>query len=814
MKYISKFLFMICLATTAIAQQKPVYERTRTNQVLSDYAMWAKYFLSTPHGIDAPSFPTYVPDSLKHGALYYRMGFTAPGLYVYDQSWKKVSGDADSLVFATKQWAARFATIGSNVNFSSLLVSGIYIGPPNVNGHVIATGASPVSFGSVVANDGISGAGGQLYRLSAGLLDFLRGDQVTSGFRLTTNGTAANPVTTFSFGYNLTSDPGYGYDNLQYNGDGTRKLTWKGSRVLTRAEIDTVAPRFNPAYGTIYNTSNFTSLSDFTLSGGITASVSGGALLVTNSVGVNFNQTLDLKGSSYNLPNWSLEDVMEVPAATSISSGSAGIKGGSGGTSHQIQYLLDLGNSANAGRLLLSNEGGGALVTAPTKLIYVPGDIVKVILTRLSYTKIQARAVNLTTPCPDVVVTYDAEYNKRTSLIQNTGTFSIFATSTNVVKHLSFRVYSNTPRYADLAILSDSKLGGYLNSTYGITAFAKMSLYYNAIHLSGGDNTALGAIKELPELMRLKPKVFIIDLGYNDINTGLVSVDTAIARLTTLYTALTNNGSKVYFCTGQYETLHDNAPLAAAIKLAFPNNYIDTYAWTKATPGVVALDAIHLADVGQEVVGNGLLAMDLVPDIKTPVVYPQQTLVSSANALPYSATNAAANPTYTVSNRGAGSVANNFASLRLETNTSSVTAVGVVALRQASASSAASTLVFSGRNAAGTFVDFGELNSLGLFSVTNLNLSGLTASQDVVIDASKNLVSNSITGSGSGVRATAPTLITPKLTGYTVSTLPAGTVGMIAYVTDAAAPTYLGTLTGGGSIVTPVFYNGTAWVSH
>jgi hypothetical protein len=44
--------------------------------------------------------------------------------------------------------------------------------------------------------------------------------------------------------------------------------------------------------------------------------------------------------------------------------------------------------------------------------------------------------------------------------------------------------------------------------------------------------------------------------------------------------------------------------------------------------------------------------------------------------------------------------------------------------------------------------------------------------------------------------------------------LPAGTVGMIAYVTDATLPTYLGTLTGGGSVKCPVFYNGTAWVSH
>lgn len=51
------------------------------------------------------------------------------------------------------------------------------------------------------------------------------------------------------------------------------------------------------------------------------------------------------------------------------------------------------------------------------------------------------------------------------------------------------------------------------------------------------------------------------------------------------------------------------------------------------------------------------------------------------------------------------------------------------------------------------------------------------------------------------------------LKSYTVATLPTGVEGMRVYVTDATAPTYLGTLTGGGAVKCPVFYNGTAWVS-
>lgn len=53
---------------------------------------------------------------------------------------------------------------------------------------------------------------------------------------------------------------------------------------------------------------------------------------------------------------------------------------------------------------------------------------------------------------------------------------------------------------------------------------------------------------------------------------------------------------------------------------------------------------------------------------------------------------------------------------------------------------------------------------------------------------------------------------TARLKGYTVAGLPAGTTGDTAYVTDASSPTYGATVTGGGSTIIPVFYNGTNWI--
>lgn len=75
---------------------------------------------------------------------------------------------------------------------------------------------------------------------------------------------------------------------------------------------------------------------------------------------------------------------------------------------------------------------------------------------------------------------------------------------------------------------------------------------------------------------------------------------------------------------------------------------------------------------------------------------------------------------------------------------------------------------------------------------TNGNLEALTISNDGTVKSS----------------------VAIQLPSYTVGTLPTGSQGDIAYVTDATSPTYLGTLTGGGSTVCPVFFDGTNWVAH
>lgn len=83
-----------------------------------------------------------------------------------------------------------------------------------------------------------------------------------------------------------------------------------------------------------------------------------------------------------------------------------------------------------------------------------------------------------------------------------------------------------------------------------------------------------------------------------------------------------------------------------------------------------------------------------------------------------------------------------------------------------------------------------------------------TGSNFIVLSDGAGIVRQTIDASGHAIFAA-----TVRTSGYTIATLPAGVVGMRAYVTNGqATPTYLLAVTATGTVTAPVFYNGTAWV--
>jgi len=96
-----------------------------------------------------------------------------------------------------------------------------------------------------------------------------------------------------------------------------------------------------------------------------------------------------------------------------------------------------------------------------------------------------------------------------------------------------------------------------------------------------------------------------------------------------------------------------------------------------------------------------------------------------------------------------------------------------------------------------------NLNVTGLEITPSTATGGTTFTTPVV----------ALTPTGLAVTGAISATTTIETGGYTVATLPAGTVGQRAYVTDALTPVYNTALTGGGAVRIPVFRNATVWVS-
>lgn len=97
MKRIANLLLFTLLASVTMAQQKPDYVQTRTNQVLSNFSLRARQALIIPSGT-TPGFPSYVADTSKCGALFNKTGGAKDTLMRYDCAtgkWLAQTNDAD-----------------------------------------------------------------------------------------------------------------------------------------------------------------------------------------------------------------------------------------------------------------------------------------------------------------------------------------------------------------------------------------------------------------------------------------------------------------------------------------------------------------------------------------------------------------------------------------------------------------------------------------------------------------------------------------------------------------------------------------------
>jgi hypothetical protein len=87
--------------------------------------------------------------------------------------------------------------------------------------------------------------------------------------------------------------------------------------------------------------------------------------------------------------------------------------------------------------------------------------------------------------------------------------------------------------------------------------------------------------------------------------------------------------------------------------------------------------------------------------------------------------------------------------------------------------------------------------------------NAITFTQAMTLNASGNLLVGLTSATGVALLQVSGPI---RTTGYTVATLPAGTVGMRTYVTDALAPSFGVAVAGSGAVTIPVFYDGANWI--
>lgn len=117
----------------------------------------------------------------------------------------------------------------------------------------------------------------------------------------------------------------------------------------------------------------------------------------------------------------------------------------------------------------------------------------------------------------------------------------------------------------------------------------------------------------------------------------------------------------------------------------------------------------------------------------------------------------------------------------------------------------------SGRSKVGSSADgILELFNNAAGGFTRLNFGGTTSSFAALQTSGTTITAGLADGTAGGVFAFSGVA---RLKGFTVATLPAGTVGDTAYCTDLSAPTFFAAAVGGGAVTGPVFYNGAAWIT-
>jgi hypothetical protein len=378
--------------------------------------------------------------------------------------------------------------------------------------------------------------------------------------------------------------------------------------------------------GVIYNKNSWTSLSDFTVFGGLSTAITGNKIVVNSGSG-SFTQGLNVTNLTYPngttgsytmLEHWNMFAKIKITTISSTSfGGCGGIQGKNPNNANSMCGCTNLTTNTASGNASLYDGRNGTfsnlfVSTGNVNSGAAVNDYLALVVERNVFT-MTVRIRDITQGGAWVDTSFEISPSNLTGpYINSSGQFTLFSLAAGWTLD-SLSISSQEMVNAPICFVGDSKAQGYYaNSANTRFEYRTGALFHPIIISAGGGDRTVDVINRLPEILALSPKQIIIcAIGRNDSIYG-IPVSTTEANLHYIDSTFRANGILDYYTTNFYETtivgtLQElNTYIINTLDPTGGSRTIDMYNALNV-PGAVAADNIHLSDFGEYLAGNQLI---------------------------------------------------------------------------------------------------------------------------------------------------------------------------------------------------------------
>ena len=323
----------------------------------------------------------------------------------------------------------------------------------------------------------------------------------------------------------------------------------------------------NNQLGTLYDASSWASLSAFTANG-TTPAITPQGLLFSGGEGT-YTQSLDWNWATV-LPMWAITATITAGDISGTSFGlGLGLRSVDTIDDFNAVGYVDLSNSATSGLVYVDELGNSMMLhvaTSSSALSFSAGDTIQLTVSR-NLDTITATAQDITTNSATVRVSYQNLFSYDTAyyISPNQGKFAVFnfgGTQTLT----SLNIASQAATGADLVCVGDSKTVAYGPDTYATGWCTAIQSNFSTVVEAGAGDTSAQGLSTVPEIIALKPKAVILNIGRNDCCSSSTYTNYA-----SIVSQLQGAGITVYHLLPLDENSGlDQTPLAAFITSTYP----------------------------------------------------------------------------------------------------------------------------------------------------------------------------------------------------------------------------------------------------